>query len=322
MTDQNEIAELEDEIGEIGQIDQLGQIAQLRKLWILDLVVRHGGFQKAALQAKVTRSAISQSISQLEKVHGKSLIIRERGGVKATQYCLDVLAKAKPILDSLATLEPTHQKIPKMAWIDLGAFETLAIAIMPQLLRVLEEKCPGIKVTVKVGRSGKLATMVRKGELCSAFVIENDLLNGLTVIPVAEDRLGLFVSATLPKTFHSLEGIAGLPLGAMSPGPDGQPLYLTKFTKALNLTKKVSFSSDSVEALFAAARHGSIAAILPARVAQRESADLLEITPPEMIKKRLGLHKICLISQKNCDPEENDFLAREIGLLLNLDGDN
>lgn len=240
-----------------------GLIDQLRKLWILDLVVRNGGFQKAALQAKVTRSAISQSISQLEKVHGRSLLVRERGSVRATPYCLDVLAKARPVLDSLSHLEPTRQPIPAMAWIDLGAFESLAIEIMPRLIKTLEKKCPGIRITVKVGRSGKLATMVRKGELCMAILIENDLLSGLTVIPVGEDRLGLFVSSSLPKEFHSLKALEKLPLGALSVGPDGVPIYFAKFIKALNLQKKVSFSSDSLEALLAATSHGSIVAILP-----------------------------------------------------------
>jgi DNA-binding transcriptional LysR family regulator len=294
-----------------------GLIDQLRKLWILDLVVQQGGFQKAALKAKVTRSAISQSVSQLEKLHGKSLLIRDRGNVRATPYCLEVLAKAKPVFESLLHLEPTGLKIPAMTWLDLGAFESLAISIMPRLLRVLEKKCPGIKVTVKVGRSGKLAGMVRRGELCMAIVIENDLLSGLTVIPVADDRLGLFASSAVTAELRSWDAVEKLPLGALVAGPDGQPGYFTKFSKALNLTRKVSFSSDSLEALLAAACHGSIVAILPARVARRGKSELVEITPPEIIKKRLGHHRICLISQKNCDPAENDFLAAEIKILLN-----
>lgn len=43
---------------------------------------------------------------------------------------------------------------------------------------------------------------------------------------------------------------------------------------------------------------------------------LIEVTPKEIIEKGLGVHKICLVSQKNCSDEENDFLAGEVVSLL------
>src|SRR5947209_5417604 len=82
------------------------RIDELRKVWLLDVVVENGCFQKAALQAKVTRSAVSQTISHLEKSHGKILLIRERGTVRPTSYCLEVLKVARPILRSLDALGP------------------------------------------------------------------------------------------------------------------------------------------------------------------------------------------------------------------------
>jgi DNA-binding transcriptional LysR family regulator len=284
-------------------------IDQLRKLWILDLVARHGSFQIGATHAKVTRSAVSQTISQLEKLYGKTLLVRQRGAVKTTAYCDSLLRKARPILDSLALLEESPEiTSPAMSWLDIGAFESLAIEVMPNLLQRLQRLCPGIRVTVRVGRSGKLATMVRKGELCMAIVIENDLCEGLTLIPLATDRLGLFISqgASLQK----------LPVGTIQAGPEGVPLYYSKFTKALKLEKRISFHSDSLEALLAACCYGSIAAILPLRVAQRATTRLVEITPSDLKKGAWGVHSICLISQKNCSAEENAFLAQEVTALL------
>ena len=184
-------------------------IDQLKKLWILDTLVEQGSFAKAAIQAKVTRSAISQTISQLEKAHSKILLIREKGSIKPTPYCLEILAKVRPLLQSLETLKINQPKdVPQMSWLDIGTYESLAVTLLPPLTDILQQKCPGIKLTVKVARSGKLSTMVRRGELCMALIIENDLMEGLTVIPVGEDRLGFFVSASLPENQFRRTSIA------------------------------------------------------------------------------------------------------------------
>jgi DNA-binding transcriptional LysR family regulator len=292
-------------------------IDQLRKLWMLDTLIQQGSFAKAAAYAKVTRSAISQTISQLERAHSKILLIREKGSVKPTPYCLEVLAKVRPLLSSLESLSIDQPRdVPRLSWLDIGAYESLAVTLMPSLLDVLQQKCPGIRLTVKVARSGKLSSMVRKGELCMAIVIENDLMEGLTVIEVGEDRLGYFVSASLPSKMQTWEATKTLAIGDLLPGPDGPPRYHSKFVEASRLSGHPSFTSDSLEAILAATTHGSIVGILPVRVATRAMTRLTEITPPEIVEHGLGRHKICLISRQNCDPRENDFLAAELRALL------
>ncbi len=292
-------------------------IDQLRKLWMLDTLIEQGSFARAAAKAKITRSAISQTISQLEKAHSKILLIREKGSVKPTFYCLEILAKVRPLLNSLESLRINQpENIPQMSWLDIGAYESLAVTLMPPLIEVLQRKCPGIKLTVKVARSGKLSTMVRKGELCMAIVIENDLMEGLTVVPVGEDRLGYFVSTSLAANLKTWEAAKLLAIGDLLSGPEGAPRYHSKFIEASGLPGQPSFMSDSLEAVLAATAQGSIVGVLPARVAARARTKLIEITPQQIIEKGLGFHKICLISRQNCDPKENDFLVAELGALL------
>ena len=293
-------------------------IDQLRKLWILNTLIEEGSFVQAAVQAKITRSAISQTISKLEKKHRRVLLIRGKGSVKPTPYCLEVLAKARPLLKSLESLKIQNTEgVPQMSWLDIGAFESLAVTLIPPLLDVLKVKCPGTRLTVKVARSGKLSTMVRKGELCMAIVIENDLMDGLTVIPVGQDRLGFYISATLPLETQNWNATQTFSIGNLLAGPDGLPHYYSKFIKASDLPHPPSFTSDSLEAILAATEKGSIIGILPARVAARAGSPLREITRPEMREGGLGVHKICLISRQNCDPNENEFLATELRTLLN-----
>src|SRR5256885_1871058 len=79
-------------------------INQLRKLWVLDLVVSSGSFQEAATHAKITRSAVSQTISQLEKYFARNLLVRGHGSVTPTSHCEELLKKARPLLSSLESL--------------------------------------------------------------------------------------------------------------------------------------------------------------------------------------------------------------------------
>lgn len=294
------------------------RIDQLKKTWLLDLVVENGSFQKAALQAKVTRSAVSQTISQLEKVHGKILLIRDRGAIRATPYCLEILERARPVLGLLDQLEPRKERAaaPVMSWLDIGAYESLAIEIIPRLLKRVSLHSPNIRVTVRVARSATLASMVRKGELCMAVLVDNDALGGLDVVAVAEDRLGLYTSATLSRRPGARRVAADLPLGSLAAGPDGMPRYLTRFLKALGISEPPTLASESFEALLEATAQGAVRAILPTRVARRRRKELIEITPSDLVASHSGRHRICMVNRRNCDPEENAFLAHEIRALL------
>ena len=145
-----------------------------------------------------------------------------------------------------------------------------------------------------------------------AIVIENDLMEGLTVIPLSADRLGFFVSTKISEKLQSWNAVHSLAVGELFSGPDGRPLYYKKFIRAAKLPIAPSFTSDSFEAIMAATAHGSIIGVLPLNVAKRSPIPLKEITPLELIKNNVGRHKICLISRQNCDPKENDFLATEL----------
>jgi DNA-binding transcriptional LysR family regulator len=43
-------------------------VDQVRKLWILDLIIQSGSLKGAAARAKISPSAVSQSLTALEKM--------------------------------------------------------------------------------------------------------------------------------------------------------------------------------------------------------------------------------------------------------------
>jgi len=291
-------------------------VDQIKKLWILDLVLTHKSLKHAALQAKVTPSAISQTLTSLEQSFGRPLLIREKGSVIATPDALAILKIVKPAFEAFERLKDINwEPVPELSWINFGTYESIAINILPGLISSFKQKLPNLRLGLKISRTSSLLTMLRKGELCSALITENDNIDRFYCIDVAEDRLGLYISKNLTPSKQIIDSLG---YGSLEPGRDGLPIYFSKFLKQLNLDKP-TILSDSFESLRAAASGGAIAAVLPDRVACRHD-DLIEVTSVKATKKGskdIGLHRLIVVGQNNCDREEIKFVATETQRLLN-----
>jgi DNA-binding transcriptional LysR family regulator len=151
-------------------------VDQIKKLWVLDLIIRCGSLKKAALQAKVSPSAVSQSLSSLEQAVGKPLVVRERGTVTPTPEAMRILGVVRPAFDAFARLRQ-EGPAPKISWLNFGTYESLAVEVLPGLIRSLREKLPHLRLGLRVSRTSSLLTMLRKGELCSVLAPELEELS-------------------------------------------------------------------------------------------------------------------------------------------------
>lgn len=286
-------------------------VDQIKKLWVLNLIIQCGSLKKAALQAKVSPSAISQSLTSLEEALGKPLLVRERGSVSPTYDALSILEVVRPAFAAFEKLKDiNHSPAPKMTWLNFGTYESIAVDILPGLVSSLREKMPGLKLGLRISRTANLLTMVRKGELCSAIITEVDDLSRFYVKEVAQDRLGFYVSSRHPIAGLGWKAVEEKGFGALSPAKDGLPRYYTKYLRQFEPLRPFVLS-DSFEVLRATAASGVLAAVLPARVAARGN-DLTEVFHPKVkAMKETGKHRICVVSQTSCDPEETDFLASQ-----------
>lgn len=291
-------------------------VDQIKKLWVLDLIIRSGSLRKAALQAKVSPSAISQTLSALERSVGKPLLVRNKGEVTPTQDALSILAVVRPAFDAFDRLKDLNKiQAPQMTWLNFGTYESIAIDILPGLIHRLRSTMPNIRLGLRISRTADLLSMVRKGELCSALITEVDDLNRFYAKEVYLDRLGFYVSAKHPIADLGWEAAKRFGVGCLSPGKDGLPRYFTRFLKQLGGLRP-SIQSDSFETLRASAAAGVMVSVLPDRVAKRQD-DLLEIFPNGSKNLETGKHRLLVVSQANCDIEEVDFLAEETRRLLN-----
>ena len=233
-------------------------VDQIKKLWVLDLIVQSGSLRKAALQAKVSPSAISQTLSSLEKAIGRPLISRAKGEIVPTTEALTILSVVRPAFAAFERLrEMNHTSRPQMTWLNFGTYESIALNILPGLIARLREKMPKLKLRLQIRRTAQLVTMVRKGELCSALITETDNLDRLLVKPVAEETLGFYVSRHHAIAEMGWSAVKKYGVGSLAPSKEGLPCYYTRFLRQLGSEKPV-IVSDSFETLRGAASAGAV----------------------------------------------------------------
>jgi DNA-binding transcriptional LysR family regulator len=181
----------------------------------------------------------------------------------------------------------------------------------------LRVQLPHLRLKVKSGRSYVLTSLVKKAELCMALVEENDFMEGVTSIPIAEERLGFFCSSQEATAKLGSKVFDTLGVATLASGPEGHPLYFSKLIRTLGSGFKPTLTSESYEILRATAVEGSVVSVLPTRVARRRSNELVEVFPSKEAEKvARHSYKICLVSEPGCSTEENDFLANEIRSII------
>lgn len=296
------------------------RIEHLKKILLLETLVRSGSFKKTAQEAGVTPSAVSQAISHLERELGRPLLARKRGSVVATPEALAMIETLKPAFAAFERLrELRATPPPSISRLNFGTYESLAVDVLPPLIHRLERLMPHLRLALKVTRSSQLLSLIRKGELCSALVTENDALSRFKTVELDRDRLGFFGSRRIgPSPSPAI--LSRMSLGGLAPGSEGLPRFYTRFARSFEM-KRPLVTSDSFETLRAACSSGALICILPARVARRTD-DLIEIT--HLFKRTSrphdGSHGIHLASLPNCDPDEIRFLSEEVGSILRSRG--
>ena len=291
----------------------LNQIPQLRKIFILHAVVTEGSFRGAARRLKVTPSAISQAISSLENELSTNLFIRHQQQITPTLNAQKLLAKvadALAIFSDLFAVETSEFRIGKL---DLGIYESIAIASLPALLKKLREEHGNFKFNVVIARTHQLLKKLRSGELCTAIVTDSEDLENVRKEIITEDELGIFLAKDSPFHEDPSKCISHLGIGSISPGSNGHPVYYKKFVESFGKNFRPNIFSDSLEVLKALTAQGMITAILPKKVVahHHDAGNLREITHCFPRKNPVtGAHKIVLAYLDKCGQEEAIYLAR------------
>ncbi|MBC2658382.1 LysR family transcriptional regulator [Pseudomonas sp. MSSRFD41] len=192
----------------------------LRHLRYALAVTRHTNITQAAEHLSVSQPAISAAIGELESHLGQLLFIRQRGqGMSLTPFGRLAMDKARQILAGVDELEHLADSGHSLSGeLMLACFEDLAPYCLPQLLRGLRQRHPGIKVSIRECGFDQIGKQLGNGSLDAALSYDLGLPDGVQTTVLCE----LAAHALLP---------AGHPLAAQQAVSLGQlckhPLVLT-----------------------------------------------------------------------------------------------
>jgi DNA-binding transcriptional LysR family regulator len=141
-------------------------------LYTFVTVVDHGSMAAAARLLNITPATVAQQVRTLEREIGAQLIARSGRTVSVTEAGVRILERARNLLRDVSDLHTVANDDVTAGELRLGAGTNALTGILPDILALMVNRFPRIKVFIKPGYSPDLHALVENGELDAAIVLE------------------------------------------------------------------------------------------------------------------------------------------------------
>jgi DNA-binding transcriptional LysR family regulator len=128
--------------------NRIGRRLRLRDLHILFAVVEAGSMAKAGAQLRVTQSAISRAIGDLEATIGVRLLDRSPRGVEPTVYGEALLKSGTAAFDELRSGISNIEYLadPNVGEVRIACTESIAAGLLPAVIERFSARHPKVKL--------------------------------------------------------------------------------------------------------------------------------------------------------------------------------
>jgi DNA-binding transcriptional LysR family regulator len=247
-------------------------------------VVRHGSMGRTAAAVAKTQPAVSQQMLRLEKIIGRKLFSRSRGGVKLTRHGEMLVEYANRAVDlneeALARLREEAASGP----VRLGVSEETALAGLTPALKRFQRAHPDVELKLTVAAPAKLEFLLTQGEL--DFIISDPAR--IAGQPVLEWRSHL---AWLASADLSIDPFKTLPLVLC----ESTGLWRDEILESLRSAGwewRVVFESASLDATLAAVESGlGVSALLRETVRSTGIQEVKHARLPVLPAVRFGMFR-------------------------------
>jgi DNA-binding transcriptional LysR family regulator len=166
---------------------------------IFKTVVEQNSFQRAAEILHLTPSAISHSISNLEKDLGFPLFIRNKTGIQLTGYGENLLPHIQKVLNSEEHLKQEISLLNGLekGTVKLGTFNSVCTNWIPKIVSSFQEIYPQISIEIYQGDYNDVSNLVKNGLVDIGF-LSTSSAGTLEITPLYKDPLVCVV----PKNFN------------------------------------------------------------------------------------------------------------------------
>lgn len=197
----------------LAQIEALAAIAKL------------GSFQAAARHINVTQPTISLRVRELEEALGMKLFERDGRAAKINPDGMVALRYTEQVLTLLDEMEARLRTgDPLQGTLRVGSSETVAIAVLPEIISIFGDRYPGLKVELTVSNSYVLLAELEASRLDMAILADPGHPAHMHVEPLARTPVAWMGSKNKPlsSTFVDPRILAGSTILCM---PTPSPLY-------------------------------------------------------------------------------------------------
>ena len=192
---------------------------ELRYLHAFLAVAEELHFGRAALRLCIAQPALSRQIQQLERELGVPLFEREHHRVSMTQAGRVFLEEVRPALAQLDRAARAAQEVGQgqRGQLKVGFTASTMYSLLPQIIRVFQERYPQAEVTFTEVYSGKQSEQLHAKSIDVGFALFAENEETLCVETLWKEPL----IAVLPRN-HPLAAHPDLSLSALS----GEPFVL------------------------------------------------------------------------------------------------
>ena len=163
----------------------------LRQLQYFDAIAGEGSLAAAAKRCRVSASALTLAIDDLEHHLRLQLLIRRKGkGVILTPAGARLLLQARRVLQYAESLsEDAWQAASTLnGRFAIGCFSTLAPFFLPALMELFRDRHPELDLEFAEAATPELVEMLLQGRIDAALVYDADVSAQLAFGPVSEIR--------------------------------------------------------------------------------------------------------------------------------------
>ncbi|MFT8777683.1 MAG: LysR family transcriptional regulator [Gluconacetobacter liquefaciens] len=237
------------------------------------VLARVGSFRVTAETLNITQAAVSNRIMALEQEFSCRLFERSQRQVTLTDEGRRLVVQAEMVLDTYQRLriEMTGPAAIQ-GTIGLGAVHSLAHAILPDVVKVLNAEYPALRVDLYTGETPDLLNRLSEATLDVVLGVEDMARSGVICRPLC--RFGMFwVGADSllgdQNKLFTVDALKALPIICYTPHSTTHARILDYLRFSQNEVPRFSFS-DSLATMIHFVGHGLGVAPIPAIVIQDE----------------------------------------------------
>ncbi|MEA1879137.1 MAG: LysR substrate-binding domain-containing protein [Campylobacterota bacterium] len=142
----------------------------LRQMDIFLNVVSTGHLTNVAKQMKLSQSAVSMSIKELENILGRPVFDRINKKLVLNEVGRAFHKEINPIFKKLSDIEYEFKNSENKGMIRVGASTTIVDYLMPSIICSYMSSYPDVKITLKEGNTQEIAKMIQEGSIDIGFV--------------------------------------------------------------------------------------------------------------------------------------------------------